>query len=90
MASRGYSPEAETGNWNKEAPEKRSLFNGFVGSKWVIMRLNDVRILWARSGNRCAFPDCNIEMAPAGLKTSLGEIAHIVAKRDDGPRGRDP
>jgi len=54
------------------------------------MRLNDARILWARSGNRCAFPGRNIEMAPDGLKTSLGEIAHIVATSVDGPRGASP
>jgi hypothetical protein len=54
------------------------------------MRLNDVRILWARSGNRCAYPKCRTEMAPDGTKTTLGEIAHIVAKSNDGPRGNDP
>ena len=54
------------------------------------MRLNDVRILWARSGNRCAYPRCRTEMAPDGSKNTLGEIAHIAAKSLDGPRGRNP
>lgn len=55
-----------------------------------IMRLNEVRILWARSGNRCAYPQCRTEMAPDGSKTTVGEIAHIVAKSPDGPRGASP
>jgi len=54
------------------------------------MRLNEVRILWARSGNRCAYPQCRTEMAPDGSKTTVGEIAHIIAKSPDGPRGGNP
>jgi len=54
------------------------------------MRLNEVRILWGRSGNRCAYPKCRVEMAPDGSKTTIGEIAHIIAKSPDGPRGGSP
>ena len=54
------------------------------------MKLNEVKMLWARSGNRCAFANCHIEMAPAGTAATLGEIAHIVAKSPDGPRGNSP
>jgi hypothetical protein len=54
------------------------------------MKLNDVRMLWARSGNRCAFPQCRIEMAPDGSQVTLGEMAHIVAKSAEGPRGDFP
>jgi hypothetical protein len=64
-------------------------------------RIKDVdrKLLWARSGNECAFPDCSqsLTMAPAeaGGETRfsapvvIGEEAHIVAEEDDGPRG-DP
>ncbi|MFW9257403.1 HNH endonuclease [Nostoc sp. CALU 546] len=46
----------------------------------------DVKTLWGRSGNRCAF--CKIELTPIGSKSTLGEMAHIVAKSPKGPRGQ--
>lgn len=51
------------------------------------MRIKDVKILWGRAANRCAFPDCRIELTPDGEANTLGEIAHIVAESPDGPRG---
>ena len=51
------------------------------------MNIVDVKILWGRAANRCSFPDCKIELTPDGGKTTLGEIAHIVAKSAEGPRG---
>lgn len=51
------------------------------------MNITDVKILWGRAANRCSFPDCKIELTPAGGKNTLGEIAHIVAKSPEGPRG---
>jgi hypothetical protein len=54
------------------------------------MKITDVKMLWARSGNRCAFAKCHLELAPAGASTTLGEIAHIIAKAPDGPRGDSP
>lgn len=53
-----------------------------------------IKILWAKSGNRCAFPGCSqtlVEEATAldGSQV-VGEMAHIVAhSSDDGPRS-DP
>jgi hypothetical protein len=51
--------------------------------------LPDRKILWARAGNRCAFPDCRQELIRLGVSTStvVGEEAHIVAKEPEGPRG---
>ncbi|MBD2519660.1 HNH endonuclease [Nostoc sp. FACHB-973] len=46
----------------------------------------DVKTLWGRSGNRCAF--CKIELTPIGSRSTLGEMAHIVAKSPKGPRGQ--
>ena len=52
----------------------------------------DRKILWGRSGNRCAFPGCVQELATRVESSSnskavvLGEEAHIVAKEDGGPR----
>lgn len=53
------------------------------------MKMKDVKVLWGRSGNRCAFPGCKIELTPDGSKSTLGEMAHIVADSPDGPRGEN-
>ena len=49
------------------------------------MRDRDIKILWGRSGNRCAI--CKLELTPDGSKETLGEMAHIVARSNEGPRG---
>ncbi|WP_237326334.1 NACHT domain-containing protein [Streptomyces sp. CBMAI 2042] len=56
----------------------------------------DRKLLWAKSGNKCAFTGCHQELtvdmseSPERRKlVVIGEEAHIVAKEDDGPRG-DP
>ena len=49
------------------------------------MRDRDIKILWGRSGNRCAI--CKIELIPDGDEYTLGEMAHIVSRSPDGPRG---
>jgi hypothetical protein len=49
------------------------------------------KMLWGRSGNRCAFPDCRRELVEDETLTDdpsiIGEEAHIVAKKEGGPRG---
>ncbi len=49
-------------------------------------------MLWGRSGNRCAFPDCRKELVIDETNTDdasiIGEEAHIVARKLDGPRGK--
>jgi len=48
-------------------------------------------MLWGRSANRCAFPDCRKELVIDATETDdeslIGEECHIVARKDDGPRG---
>jgi hypothetical protein len=46
------------------------------------------RYLWARSGGHCANPSCRVYLfADAGdLKVEFGELAHIIAASDQGPR----
>lgn len=48
------------------------------------------RLLFAKSGNRCAFPSCGklLVVESDGRPVLLGEMAHIVAERPDGPRGQ--
>ena len=51
-------------------------------------------LLFARSGNRCAFPDCPRELVIVdpltGHVTTVGQIAHIVPHSDSGPRATMP
>ena len=44
------------------------------------------------SGNRCAFPDCDVDLVQASNAGGfvVGEEAHIVAHSIDGPRGNSP
>lgn len=49
------------------------------------MRAKDTKLLWGRSGNRCAV--CKIELTLDGSLETLGQMAHIVAHSPDGPRG---
>lgn len=49
------------------------------------MREKEIKILWGRSGNRCAI--CKLELTSDGDKETLGKMAHIVARSQDGPRG---
>ena len=49
--------------------------------------------LWVRAGGRCEFHGCNDYLLQDRLTTmraKLADIAHIVARSEDGPRGRDP
>ncbi|MGA2504989.1 MAG: HNH endonuclease signature motif containing protein [Anaerolineales bacterium] len=52
----------------------------------------DQKILLQKSGNRCAFPGCGesllfVNTDDNNEKTVLSNIAHIVARTEDGPRG---
>ena len=49
----------------------------------------DIKILWGRSGNRCAI--CRTQLtqdAAVSAAFTLGEQAHIVGEKDDAPRGK--
>ncbi len=52
----------------------------------------DIKLLWGRAASRCAFPDCHIKLTQDTRAASdafpLGEQAHIVAEKQDGPRGK--
>lgn len=49
------------------------------------MKELDVKLLWGRSGFRCA--NCKVELTANGPEDTIGEMAHIIAKSNDGPRG---
>ena len=50
----------------------------------------DIKLLFALSAGRCAFPNCKIPCIAEGTELDdasvLGKIAHIVAHSDHGPR----
>ena len=54
------------------------------------IRAPDRALIWSRSGGICCFPDCGlvcVEEANEGdPSVSIGEIAHIEANSDGGPR----
>ena len=43
-----------------------------------------VRQLFARSGNRCAFPRCGTEIVQGDM--TIGQVCHIRSAKRDGPR----
>lgn len=49
------------------------------------------KLLWGRSGNKCAMPDCRNELIVDETETDnesiIGDEAHIIARSNDGPRG---
>jgi hypothetical protein len=52
----------------------------------------DVKLLWGRSGNRCAICRTELTQDKAAVSSAftLGEQAHIVGEKDDAPRGKSP
>jgi len=50
------------------------------------------RLLLARSGGYCQNPECNSDLYPHfedGTITNVEELAHIIAQKEDGPRGEN-
>jgi hypothetical protein len=51
-----------------------------------------IKLLFGASGNQCAFPGCTNPIIAAGTPFSdgavVGQICHIYAASDDGPRGK--
>ena len=56
----------------------------------VAISLKTHKMLWGRSGNRCAFPGCGQVLVAAeegATPAVVGFETHIVARANDGPRG---
>lgn len=52
---------------------------------------NDERLLWGRAAGHCSNPACGQELTAlldSGEGYNIGEMAHIIAKQEDGPRGQ--
>ena len=54
------------------------------------MKEKDIKLLWGRAANRCAFPDCRIKLShdkkTASESFPLGEQAHIIGKEEGSAR----
>lgn len=50
----------------------------------------DIKQLWGMAGGFCSNPDCRTRLAAVdekGVSYLTGEMAHIIARQPDGPRG---
>jgi hypothetical protein len=49
-----------------------------------------LKLLWGRAAGRCAMPECRVELFADATRYDpivvIGEIAHVAAAADDGPR----
>jgi hypothetical protein len=73
----------------------RKQKTGNVRQKAPALKATDAQVLelWVRAGGRCEFHGCNDYLLQDRLTTTrakLADIAHIVARSKDGPRGDDP
>ena len=51
----------------------------------------EIKRLWGKAAGICSHPDCNtdcLQFLDADDPTIVGEMAHIIAKKPDGPRGK--
>lgn len=52
------------------------------------------KMLWGRAAARCSMPDCKLTLVldetEADDPALIGEMAHMVAESEDGPRGQSP
>ncbi len=55
----------------------------------MLLGVKSRKILWARSGNMCAFPGCRQSLTESSESAAfvIGEECHIVARSPSGPRG---
>lgn len=53
---------------------------------------NTVKLLWGRAAGTCSNPSCRLDLTVLlndGRGYNVGEMAHVIAKRPNGPRGVD-
>lgn len=51
----------------------------------------DIKLLWGRAGGRCSRLDCGADLTKeveTGVDYVIGEMAHVIARSQYGPRGR--
>jgi hypothetical protein len=51
----------------------------------------DIKRLWGKAAGLCSHPECNTDCLPfldLDDPTVVGEMAHVIARKEKGPRGR--
>jgi hypothetical protein len=51
----------------------------------------DIKRLWGKAAGICSSPGCNVnclQFLDCDAPTVVGEMAHVIAKKESGPRGR--
>lgn len=60
----------------------------------MAISLKTHKMLWGRSASRCSYPSCRRELVEDATETDdesvVGDMAHIVAEEERGPRGDSP
>jgi len=50
----------------------------------------DIKLLWGRAGGRCSYCNTDLTIKLQGNNDIvIGEMAHVIAKRENGPRGSE-
>ena len=65
----------------------------YVSSLQILMAIpdKDIKKLWGLAAGRCSRPGCEeecIKFLDANDPTVIGEMAHVIARKPDGPRGQ--
>lgn len=63
---------------------------GIKAEKRVAIGEKDIKLLWGMAGGHCSNPDCRSRVAVTSEKGAnylTGEMAHIIARQAQGPRG---
>lgn len=73
-------------------PQKAPLPPGGIQHYIAAMATSglDIKLLWGRAAGRCSKPGCTEELtrlAERGSDYIIGEMAHVIAKAKEGPRG---
>ena len=65
--------------------------HGRYATKHMAISEPDIKRLWGKAAGLCSHPDCNTDCLPfldLDSPTVVGEMAHVIAKKEKGPRGR--
>lgn len=57
----------------------------------MVISEQNIKRLWGKAAGRCAFPVCGFDCLEYVVQNSpvvIGEMAHVIAKKPNGPRGK--
>jgi hypothetical protein len=60
----------------------------------MAISLRTAKMLWGRGAGRCSMPECRqplvIDCTETDNEALIGDMCHMVAESEDGPRGQSP